>query len=53
MIIMVLALPYVDEEEVGGVINVGTERIHEILWWKRLLFQLKTFDVEIIVVLFA
>ena len=25
----------------------------EILWWKGFFFQLKTFDVEIIVVLFA
>ena len=36
---MVLALPYVDEEEVGGVINDSTERIHRNLVVKGLLFS--------------
>ena len=39
MIIMVLALLYADEEEMRGVINDSTERIHRNLVVKGLLFS--------------
>lgn len=41
-----------DEEEVGGVINVEQKEYTRNLVMKGFFFQLKTFDVEIIVVLF-